>query len=65
MVATNEEDGEFTSISISKTNLEKCNKLKRKLEDHHGKNLRMNYLISNLIHNFLISKNIDLDVIEI
>jgi len=61
----NDDNGEFTSISISKKNLERCNKLKRKLEDHHGKNLRMNFLISNLIYNYLNNKNVNLDAIEV
>ena len=55
---------QFTSISISEKNLEKCNQLKRKLEDYHGKNLRINYLITNLIYNYLNNENINLDVIE-
>jgi hypothetical protein len=54
----------FTSISISEKNLKKCNELKRDLENHHGKNLRMDYLITNLIYNFLNNDNTDLDVIE-
>jgi len=58
-----EDESEFTSISVSQKNLEKLNRLKRKLENYHNHNLRMDRLITNLIDNYSKIKTPNLDMI--
>lgn len=51
-----------TSLSLTITNKILLNKLKRNLENYHDKNLRMNALITNMIHNYINSKTLNLKI---